>query len=373
MSHPELVYQIALDQVSGIGPILARKLISHFGDCSKIFQAKEEELQAVEGLGPSIIKNLLEFSQFRVVENEVRQLEKNGVQPCFIQDSCYPYRLRHIPDAPILLFGKGQLEPRPQKTIAIVGTRRMTPYGASFIEELVRNLVHHDPLVVSGLAFGVDTQVHKCCMKHGIKTVGVMAHGHGHFYPVENKGMSREMLHNKGALLTECLFDQKAERENFPKRNRIVAGMVDAVLVVESAVKGGSMITARLANEYSRDVLAVPGRVNDYYSSGCNLLIYESSAHLCRSINDVESILNWTSKKPVGQTQLFEKPSPSELPLCKVLADGNPRSIDQIALQTNLSMPVISTHLLSLEFKGIIASLPGKHYQLLANRYDLEI
>lgn len=373
MPHNELTYQIALSQIPGIGPVQARKLIQHFGQCSAVLNAKWHQLEKVDGIGPVAIHSILNFNDFQPIENEMELLKKNHISTVFIHDPEYPYRLRQIPDAPILLYTNGVLDPKPKKVISIVGTRRMTPYGASRVEEILSALKGHDLLVISGLAFGVDTKAHECCLKHGIKTLGVMAHGHGHLYPSENRSLATDMVKAGGGLITECLYEKKAERENFPKRNRIVAGMADAVLVIESAKKGGSLITARLANDYAREVLAVPGRVTDYYSSGCNTLIHENAAHLCCSAADIESVLNWEKPTAFGQTRLFEKPSVQELKVCDALQNGTIQSVDDIAIKTGLSPSTTSSYLLSLEFKGIIASLPGKRYQLLVNRYDLEI
>jgi DNA processing protein len=362
----DLVYKIALTQVPGIGSVLAKSLIGYCGGVEQVFQKSKTFLKKSPGVGDVLARNIKAFTDFSAAEKEVEFIQKNKVKPVFFLDTEYPFRLKNIPDCPILLYTKGNENLSPDKAIAIVGTRKMTEYGKQFVNKLVEDLVPYNVTVVSGLAYGVDIWAHKQCVKHGVNTYGVVAHGLDRIYPATHTNIAKDMVANNGAILTEYTSGTNPDREHFPMRNRIVAGMVDAVIVVESAASGGSLITAELANQYNRDVLAVPGNIGEKYSAGCNYLIKNHKAGIIESVADIVKQLSWDIKiEKQNQRQLFIELSEDEQKLVDLIRESKEMGIDQLMVNSGFASSKLAMTLLELEMKNCITTLPGKRYQTI--------
>ncbi len=362
--NDELLYNIALTQIPHVGAVHAKNLLSIYGDAKSIFKAPKHHLEKIEGIGTVRAAAIRNYTDFVACESEMIFLEKKKISALFMSDQNFPKRLLNCYDHPILLFYRGNADLNASKIISIVGTRNNSDYGKQFCEQFINCLKEEQIMVISGLAFGIDTISHKQCLKQGISTVGVLAHSLDRIYPAENKNMAKHMLDN-GGLLSEFKSGTKPDRENFPKRNRIVAGMSDAVIVVESGKKGGSIITAEIANSYNRDVFAVPGRVIDERSEGCNYLIRQNKAVLLNDADQMLELMNWKSskQKPVQQISLFLNLNPDEQIIADLLAQRS-HSIDEIYSKTELAGSKIASALLMLEMNGVINCLPGKIYQL---------
>ncbi|MDB5205104.1 MAG: dprA, partial [Flavisolibacter sp.] len=261
--HSELFYQLSLTLIPNIGDVQAKILVQHFGDAGSIFKAKISELEKIDGIGEIRARSIKHFNEFHLAEHEEKFIDKYKIQALFLTDEAYPKRLLNCYDPPTLLFYKGAASLNTSKVIAIVGTRSNTDYGKAFTEKLVKDLLEHNILIVSGLAFGIDAIAHKAALKNGLQTVGVVGHGLDKIYPAQHASLAKEMITEGGGILSEFFSGTKPDKHNFPLRNRIVAGMSDATIVIESTVKGGSMITAKLADAYNRDVFALPGRTTD--------------------------------------------------------------------------------------------------------------
>ncbi|MEY2925441.1 MAG: hypothetical protein RLZZ337_1991 [Bacteroidota bacterium] len=362
----DLVYKIALTQIPGIGSVLAKNVVSYCGGSEYIFQKSKTFLKKIPGIGELIAQNIASFNDFSAAEKEVEFIEKKNIRPLFFLDKEYPFRLKNIPDCPIMLYVKGDANLSPEKCIAVVGTRKMTEYGKVFVNQLIEDLVPHNATVVSGLAYGVDVHTHKQCIKNQVNTFGVVAHGLDKLYPALHTQIANDMVLQGGAVLTEFTSGTKPDRENFPKRNRIVAGMVDAVIVVESALKGGSLITAELANQYNRDVLALPGNIGNEYSKGCNYLIKNNKAHVIESIADLVKLMNWDVKiEKQSQRQLFIELSDEEEVLMGLIRQNGEMGVDQLMANSGFNSSTLAMTLLELEMKNCITTLPGKRYQAI--------
>ncbi len=362
----DLVYKIALTQIPGIGSVLAKSLIGYCGGVREVFEKSRDFLKKAPGVGDILSANIKGFTDFDKAEQEVKFIEKNQIRPVFFLDKDYPVRLRNIPDCPILLYVKGNQNLSPERSIAVVGTRKMTEYGKQFINQFVEEIAPYKPTIISGLAYGVDIWAHKQCLKNGVDTFGVVAHGMDRIYPALHSNIASEMIAKNGAVITEYTSGTKPDRENFPMRNRIVAGLVDAVIVVESAASGGSLITAELANQYNRDVLALPGRMGDKYSEGCNYLIKNHKASLLQGVGDVVKQLNWDVKiEKNNQRELFVELTDNEQLLVDMIRENKEMGIDQIMALSGMPSSMLAMTLLELEMKNCITSLPGKRYQTI--------
>lgn len=361
----ELLHQISLTLIPNIGAVQAKQLLEHFGDAPSIFKAKKKDLSAVEGIGEIKAKSIKDFNQFQEAEDEIAFCKKHHIQALFLSDKNYPQRLLHCYDAPTILYYRGNADLNHTKIISIIGTRNNTDYGKLVTEELIEELQSQNILVVSGLAYGIDAVAHKASVKHHVPTVGVLAHGLDSIYPAQHKSLAKEMLLN-GGLLTEFRKSTKADKHNFPRRNRIVAGMADATIVIETDVKGGSMITAELAYNYNRDLFAVPGKIHDNRSSGCLKLIQQQKAVLLSSAEQLILELGWEEKKKQTkkQRELFIDLSPDEKIVVDILKQKETVSIDELFLKSGLSSSSIAGAILSLELQNVILSLPGKVYKL---------
>ena len=362
----ELLYQLALTLIPNIGDVQARQLIQHFGKASDVFKAAKSSIEKIEGIGSLKAKNIKDFKDFTTAEKEIEFIEKYKIKTLFLTDEQYPKRLLNCYDAPPLLFYKGLADLNASKTLAIVGTRTNTDAGKQFTENLIKELSYHNVTIISGLAYGIDAVAHKSALKNNLPTVGVVGHGLDKIYPADHAALAREMLKENGGLLSEFFSGTKPDKHNFPLRNRIVAGISDATLVVETHVKGGSMITAKLADAYNRDVFAVPGRPSDVKSSGCNYLIQHNKAILLTEAKGLLEVLGWTDKKtkPKQQKELFVEFTDNEKAVMNLLQKKEPLHIDELNLSSNLSSSSIAAALLSLELQNVILSVPGKMYKL---------
>lgn len=366
MNDTDLFYLLALQKVEGVGDIVAKKLLSHCGNAEAVFKTKASQLSAIDGIGSVLIRKLKEKTVFEKAETELKFINENKIQTAFFQDENYPERLKHCIDGPILLFTSGNINLKNRKVISIVGTRQITSYGTEFCKKLIADLAPLNPVIVSGFAYGVDIVAHQAAMEHNLQTIGVVAHGLNQIYPGVHKKYVAKMEEN-GGFMTEFWSSSNPDKENFVRRNRIVAGMSEATVVIESADKGGSLITANMANDYNRDVFAVPGRTSDKYSQGCNNLIKTQRANLLTSAADLIYILNWDLEKetkPV-QKQLFVTLENDEQKIYCYLQKKGKELMDIIALECDFPIYKISSLLLNMELKGVIRPLPGKLFEAI--------
>jgi DNA processing protein len=364
--NEELIYQIALTMIPNIGSVQAKLLIEHFKKAKEVFKAKKDYLENIEGIGPIRAKSIIAFEHFNEAEKEIAFIEKYKIQPLFLTDEQYPRRLLNCYDAPPLLYYRGNADLNTSKVISIIGTRNNTEYGRQLTEQLVADLENLKVVVVSGLAYGIDAIAHKAALDHNLTTVGVLAHGLDKIYPRQHTALAKQMLFN-GALLTEFRKDTLPDRHNFPRRNRIVAGLADATIVVETAEKGGSIITAELANGYNRDVFAFPGRVNDTKSAGCNFLIKNNKAMLLNNGDELIDWLGWKDKKSKRkhQKELFINLTGEEQIIVDILKEKEASHIDEIYLKSGLNSSAVAASMLNLEFNNVVSSMPGKMYKLV--------
>ena len=366
MSEQELFYLLALLRVEGVGDIMAKKLLANFGNAEEIFKTKTNQISAIDGVGSVLLKNLKDKTVFEKANQELQFITKNNIKTSFFQDENYPERLKHCIDSPVLIFSSGNINLKNRKIISIVGTRQITSYGIEFCKNLIEDLAPLDPIIVSGFAYGVDIVAHQFAMENKLQTIGVLAHGLNQIYPKTHKKYMSKMEEN-GGFITEFWSSTNPDKENFVRRNRIVAGMTEATIVIESADRGGSLITANLANDYNRDVFAVPGRVTDKYSQGCNNLIKIQKANVLTSAADLIYILNWdieNKSKPV-QKQLFVDLELEEQKIYDYLLKNGKELLDIIALKCEFPIYKISGMLLNMELKGVIRPLPGKLFEAI--------
>ena len=362
-----LLYQIALSLVPNIGDVQAKALISHFGTAEAIFKAKRKELEHIDGMGTVRARGIKSMTDFSAAEKEIAFIEKFRITPLFLTDPQYPQRLLNCYDSPMLLYYKGAADLNKSKIISVVGTRNFTAYGKHSCEKLLEDLANEDVLVISGLAYGIDTIAHRCTLKQGLETVGVLAHGLDRIYPPENKSLAKQMV-ERGGLLTDYKSNTNPDKQNFPRRNRIVAGMCDAVIVIETTIKGGSMITAELANGYNKDVFAIPGRITDTKNEGCNYLIKTNKAGLIASGKDLLDAMGWTEVKkstPKKQRELFIELTAEEKIIVDILQSKEICGIDELYFKSSLSSSGVASALLTLEMQGVIAALPGKMFRMM--------
>jgi DNA processing protein len=366
--NADLLYQLALTEIPNIGWVQAKILAQHFGDAEKIFKAKLSALEKIEGIGTIRANSIKSFSDFSNAEEEIKFIEKFRIKPLFIADKEYPQRLLNCYDSPTLLFYKGTADLNASKIISIVGTRTHTDYSKKITDKLIEELSSQNILISSGMAYGVDAIAHKAAVKNNFPTVGVLAHGLDQIYPPDHSNLAKDMLKSGGGLLTEFRSQTKPDKHNFPTRNRIVAGMSDATIVIESGIKGGSMVTAELANGYNKDVFAFPGKVTDSKSAGCNYLIKSNKAMLLTDAQQLIEIMGWEEKKQKpknkSQKEIFIELSKDEKIIVDMLNEKETVHIDEINLRSGLSSSAIAAAILNLELQNVVTGLPGKIYRL---------
>lgn len=364
----DLFYQLALTQVPQIGHVHAKILVQHFGSAANIFKAPVSLLEKIEGIGSVRAHSIRSFKGFHESEKELAFIEKYKVSTLFLTDPGYPKRLLHCYDPPTLLFAHGRANLNAPHIVSVIGTRNNTEYGKQVTEKLVRELAPFQVLIISGLAFGIDALAHKSTIKNDLSTVGVLGHGLDTLYPSEHAALARDMLKHQGGLLTEFRSGTKPDKHHFPTRNRIVAGLSDAVIVVETGIKGGSMITAELANGYNKDVFAFPGKTTDVKSAGCNHLIKNNKAILIAEAADLVHLMGWEEKpilKKKKQKEIFIELSGPEKVIVDMLREKDSLQIDEIRSRCALSNSTVAAALLNLELQQVVESLPGKVYRLL--------
>ena len=365
MNYNNLHYQIGLTLLNGIGPIKAKLLLRSLDNIEELFLLSPTHLQQKTGFKSSFIREMNRDEALEKSLEVVDHLCRHNVRAIFYDEVDYPRRLKNCVDAPLILYKKGKIELNPEKVVAIVGTRSATSYGKKICQHLIESFQTSDILVVSGLALGIDACVHRYCLEYDVPTIGVLGHGLDRIYPSQNRMLASSML-DKGALLTEFIPGTNPDRENFPKRNRIVAGFSDATIVIESKKRGGSLITAHLANDYNRDVFAYPGNVNTETSQGCNQLIASQKAHLIQEPNDFLTLMNWkeqASQKEVQRT-LFPNLSNVQMSIVDIITKNSGIQIDVLSIKSELPISQLNVELFHLEMEGVVQSLPGKVYSL---------
>ena len=349
-----------------MGDARVKKLVAYCGGAKEVFHQPKSFLNKIPNIGNAVSSAVKSSAVLKLAEDELAFADKNQVKAVSFLDDDYPQRLKHCDDSPIVLYAKGYGSINPERAISIVGTRNATRQGKELTEEIVRELAQADVTIISGLAYGIDVAAHRACLKFGVPTIGCLAHGLDRIYPKENANVAKDML-EIGALITDFPIGTNPDRENFPKRNRIVAGMSDATIVVEAGIKGGALITAELACGYNRDVFAVPGRVDDPFSVGCHKLIMQNKAALVTSGNDVLKALCWDvesgKKQNQPQTKLLIDLTEEQERIVAVLREKN-HTIDRITVLSGYTMSKVATILLELEFEGVVSTLPGKVYKL---------
>lgn len=368
MQEQELISLLALLNTEGIGDIVAKKLLNHCVTAENVFKASTSQLASIDGIGNTTIKKIKSKAGFNLAESEFNFISSNAISVHYFQSETYPDRLKHCIDSPLLLFSTGNIQLNKHKIISVVGTREVTSYGIDFCKNLIADLAPLQPIIVSGFAYGVDVVAHKAAMENNLQTIGVVAHGLNQIYPKSHKKYVSKMEEN-GGFMTEFWSTSNPEKENFVKRNRIVAGMCEATIVIESGERGGSLITANFANEYNRDVFAVPGRVSDKYSQGCNNLIKTQRANVLTSAADILYMLNWDLEEKVSkngiQKQLFVALEPEEQHVYDYLLKIGKQPLDIIALACGMQVYKLSSILLNMELKGCIRPLPGKLFEVI--------
>ena len=367
MTENNLLYILALQHVPNIGDITAKKLISHCGSVEAIFSEKKHNLLKIDGIGSLVIKDLYGKHHFKAAEEELKYIQENDITTLYFADSEYPEKLKHCIDSPILLFQSGHINLKKQRIISVVGARKITTQGMAFCNKLIEELAVFNPVIVSGFAYGTDITAQKAAINNNLQTIGCLAHGLNQIYPKAHKRYVAEIEKN-GGFFTDFWSSDPFDRNNFLKRNRVIAGLSEATIVIESAEKGGSLVTADIANSYNRDVFAVPGRVTDSQSLGCNNLIKFQKAHLLSNPLDVPYILNWEleeSKKIPVQKQLFVELNDDEKVVYNYLEKREKQLLDVIALECNLPTYKIAGILLNMELKGVVRPLPGKLFEII--------
>lgn len=367
MTETELLYVLALQHIPNLGDGTAKKLIGHLGSAEAILTEKPSNLLKIDGVGRKKLSEYRAAEHIKAAEEELKFIQENQVNTHYFQEEDYPEKLKHCFDGPILLFSRGNINLKNQKIISVVGTRKITTQGIAFCERFIEELSVLNPVIISGFAYGVDITAQKSAIKHKLQTVGCLAHGLNQIYPKVHQKYVNSVEEN-GGFFTDFWSTDKFDRNNFLKRNRIIAGLSEATIVIESAQKGGSLVTADIANSYNREVFAVPGRPTDNYSKGCNNLIKSQNAHLLNSAADLIYMLNWDLEKQQEksvQKQLFINLEGEEQTLYEFLQKRGKAQLDTIAL--NCGFPTFKTAgiLLNLELKGVVRPLPGKLFEVI--------
>lgn len=366
MRASDLLYVLALQHIPNLGDSTAKKLIRKLGSAEAIIKEKPQNLLKINGIGSIRLKEFQSQDHLKAAEDELKFIVDNNINTHYFQEEDYPEKLKHCLDGPILLFSRGKINLQNKRIISVVGTRQVTPHGIAFCEKFIEDLSPLDPVIVSGFAYGVDITAQKTALQHNLQTIGCLAHGLNQIYPKVHKKYVKPIEEN-GGFYTDFWSTDIFDRNNFLKRNRIIAGLSEATIVIESAEKGGSLVTADIANSYNREVFAVPGRPTDAYSKGCNNLIKSQNAHLLSSAADLIYMMNWDleSKSNPIQKQLFFELEGDEKSIYDFLKDRGKAQLDSIAL--NCGFPTFKTAgiLLNLELKGVIRPLPGKLFELI--------
>lgn len=363
-----LRYKIAISLIKGIGPVLAKNLIAYLGNVEAVFTESQAHLAKIPDIGRVLSKEIKNQQVLVRADKEVNFILKNNIQALFYTDKAYPYRLKECVDSPVMLYTKGNMNLNANRFIGVVGTREASEYGKEICQKMIQDLgyMRADITIVSGLAYGIDICAHKTSLDSGLPTIGAIGHGLDRIYPVSHRTTAVKML-EKGGLVTEYLTETNPDRQNFVQRNRLIAGMCDAVVVVESAEKGGSLITADMAQSYNRDVFAFPGRVGDIHSAGCNALIKSNKAGLIESASDLVNAMCWevsSNKATAIQPSLFLDLTEIQQSVVTILRKNASKTINELAIALGLPVSKTSSMLLEMEFSGVVKCLPGNSYKL---------
>ena len=366
MNTPQLLHALALQAVPNIGDITAKKLIQHCGSPEAVFKESKANLSKIDGIGLLTVKNIDPPKQLEAAEKELNFIEKNAIQALYFEDSNYPFKLKHCIDGPIVLFQKGNIDWEQRPIISVVGTRKITTYGLAQCEKIIETLAVFNPIIVSGFAYGTDIKAHKTALKHQLQTVGCLAMGLQKTYPKDHLKY-RNLIENQGGFVTDFWSTSVMDPSNFLRRNRLIAGLSEATIVIESAEKGGSLATATMALGYNREVFALPGRITDSQSQGCHNLIKTKSAHLVSTPADIPYILNWSleTQKKVVQKKLFVELDTDEKRVFNYLKNQGKSALDVIAIACDMPTSKAAYLLLNLELKGVSRPLPGKEFELV--------
>ena len=367
MTKDELIAVLRLQNIPNIGDVTAKKLIAHCGSPNAVFEDKKQHLLKIDGIGSLVLQHLHNAEHLAAAEAEFQYIKDRQLAYSYFMDDDYPAYLKHCVDSPILLFKRGNINLKGQRIISVVGTRNITGYGTAFCERLIEDLAPLNPIIISGFAYGVDICIQKAAIQYNLQTIGCLAHGLNQIYPKTHSKYVPDVEKN-GGFFTEFWSTSNPERENFLKRNRIIAGMAEATIVVESAERGGSLVTADIANSYNRDVFAVPGRVQDKFSMGCNNLIKQQKAHMLTSAADLIYLLGWEMPEKEGKTiqkQLFVEMDDTEKTIYSYLQKQGKQLLDIIALECQLPIFKVSSTLLNMEMKGVVRPLPGKLFEAI--------
>jgi len=359
-------YQLALYYCPGVGDIAIKHLIGYFGNAQEVFKSNKSKLKNVPGIGYKIIESITSKNTLAKAEKELKNLEQLNIDLLFFTDRNYPTRLKEIPDAPPLLFFKGNCDLNALKTIAIVGTRRATHYGKDVVQNIINQLRKHQVLIISGLAYGIDICAHRAAVEVNLPTLGVLGSGIDVVYPAVHKKTALEML-DKGGLITEQPSGAQPDAHNFPARNRIIAGLADAIIIVEAAARGGALITAEIANSYNKDVFAIPGSIFSEYSRGCNHLIRNHKANILTAVEDLEYLMNWNpdTQNIIKPDDEFVNLNEREKSVVKILRlNEREMLIDDLSWKSQIPINQLASVLLNLEFQGLIKALPGRKFRL---------
>ncbi|PIY07844.1 MAG: DNA-protecting protein DprA [Flexibacter sp. CG_4_10_14_3_um_filter_32_15] len=363
-------FQVALSLLPHVGAKTAKLLISYCGSAEEVFSVSPSKILKIPNVGRQIANSIKE-NKTEVLHKAEKQLaiaEKQDVKILIYTDKDYPKRLLRHEDSPYILYYKGNADLNAQKTVGIVGTRKATEYGKEMTQKIVRDLTKYNPLIVSGLAYGVDIFSHRASLENGLDTIGVMANGLDKIYPAVHKNTAFEMI-DQGGLLTEECFGTTPDAPRFPQRNRVIAGLSDVLIVVEAAAKGGALITAHIANAYNCEVFAVPGNLNSASSAGCNRLIRNHHAHIYTAVEDIEYILKWDLDEqnipPIKKTTI-QLTMEEQIIINKLEEVGGTMAIDNLSIKTQISLGELAGQLLMMEMKGIVKALPGKQFKVIS-------
>lgn len=364
MKDEQLLAILRLQATKNIGDITAKKLISACGSPEQIFKESLSNLLKIQGISNYAVQHIFDRKTYKKAEEELLFLKRSNYNYHYFFNDDYPYNLKHCFDAPILIFTDGNISLNTKRIISIVGTRTITNYGRNFCNKIIKELTPYQPIIVSGFAYGVDICAHKAAIDNKLQNIAVLAHGLDKIYPKAHKRYVQE-INSNGGFITDFWHEESPMRENFLKRNRIVAGISIATIVIESGKKGGALVTADIANSYNRDVFAVPGRTNDEYSKGCNNLIKNNGAHILTSAEDIVAMLNWdVYEKKVKQTSLFVNLNKQEQQIFDYLSKEGKKHFDVIARYCNIPVYKLSSTLLEMELNGVIKPLPGKYFEV---------
>lgn len=361
MNNEDIFYKLAISFIPSIGAVNARNLISYLGGFEKVFKAKKSEILKIPGIGEKKYDAIINSNALKLAEKELALIEKHKIKVVTYLDQDYPQRLKRQNDCPLLLYTQGNLDLNPHRTVAIIGTRTPSFYGQLQCQKIAEDIQKYNVTIISGLAYGIDTIAHRTACQYNIPTIGILGNGLERIYPTTNRDLAEKMKLN-GGVISEYPMQTLPERENFPKRNRLIASLADVIIVVESAKKGGSFITAEFANNYSKDVFALPGKLTDPMSEGCNKLIKTHKAHLYSSIDDIAYINRWDTAPTYQQLSLIIDLDPNESKILDLIKNKPNIGLDILVYETQIQLSLLSSLLISLEFKGLIKSLPGKKY-----------